>query len=36
MGMEERFSNLLNSRKEKQSEKKQEIKAVVNYNKYDK
>lgn len=36
MGMEERFNNLLNSRKEKQSEKKQEIKAVVNYNKYDK
>lgn len=36
MGMEERFSNLLNSRKEKQSEKKQEIKAIVNYNKYDK
>lgn len=36
MGMEERFSNLLNSRKEKQTEKKQEVKAIVDYNKYDK
>lgn len=36
MGMEERFNNLLNSRKETQSGKKEEVKVIVDYKKYDK